>query len=119
MRYAAHGFVGFRASPRLYRGKVLLFVLAIGLVSLAEALRPDPEEKAATPAEAGGIERVVVDATAAILAPEAAVLVAPEVVCGEVAGPFAVPLVPSCATCGCTAGCGCSTLSLPFAPRAS
>lgn len=118
MGCVAHGLVGFRASPRLYRGEVLLFALPIAIASLAEALRADPKEEAATPAEAEVIERIVLDDTAGDFAPEPAARVAPAVVRAEVAGPFAAPLAPSCAACGCTAGYGATALPLPIAARA-
>ncbi|HLU24165.1 MAG TPA: hypothetical protein VKZ58_00470 [Longimicrobiales bacterium] len=132
MSPAAHGTVGFRASPRLYRGKVLLLALAIVVVSLAEALQTEAREEAAAPAgaegierivldRAEGIERIVLDRAGAVVAPDAGVPAAPdagppaapEVVFGGAAGPFAEPLPVSCAACGCNAH------SLPLAPRAS
>ena len=121
MSPAAHGTIMFRASPRLYRGKVLLLALAIAVVALAEALQTEAREEAAAPAGAEGIERIVLDRAGAVVAPDAGVPAAPdagppaapEVVFGGAAGPFAEPVPVSCAACGCNAH------SLPLAPRAS
>ncbi|HEX7091809.1 MAG TPA: hypothetical protein VF192_16840 [Longimicrobiales bacterium] len=113
MSPAAHGTIGFRASPRLYRGKVLLFALSIAVVSLAEALQTNAREEAARPAGTEVSERVVLDEADAIFAPEATAPAAAEAVCREVPGPFARPLPAPCDTCRC------NTRPQRFAPHAS
>jgi len=113
MSPAAHGTIMFRASPRLYRGKVLLLALAIAVVSLAEALQTEVREKAPASAGLEGIERIVVDRADVVVAPDAGAPVAPEAALGEAAGPFAEPLAaPGTAR-------ACPLRSLWPAPRAS
>src|SRR5690606_38055642 len=71
MSPAAHGTVGFRASPRLYRGKVVMLALAVAVVALAEALRTEVREEVARPAEPEGVERMVLDGADTVIAAEA------------------------------------------------
>lgn len=111
---AAHGTITLRASPRLYRGKVLLLALAIAVVSLAEALRTETREGAAASAGPEGSERVVPDRADVVVAPDTGAPVAPEVAFDEAAGPFAEPL--AAASC---AACGCNARLLRLAPRVS
>jgi len=113
MSPAAHGTVGFRASPRLYRGKVVMLALAVAVVALAEALRTEVREEVARPAEPEGVERMVLDGADTVIAAEAAGKAVLDVVVGEAAGPFAARLSVICTDCGC------HVRSLPLAPRAS
>ena len=98
---AAHGTITLRASPRLYRGKVLLLALAIAVVSLAEALRTTARHEAATPTTTDIIERIVLDEADTVAASESAAPAGPEAECAEATSPLAAPLPASCAACDC------------------